>query len=65
MQEGCVKWIKGDSKYLYCEKSFLFGINAVLFNFVFIKEKSSHVPKTMKQHNRFNTHNKSAYQNDF
>ncbi len=24
IQEECVKWIKGDSKYLYCEKSFLF-----------------------------------------
>ncbi len=40
IQQRFVKWIKGDSKDLYCEKSFLFGINAVLFNFVLIKEKS-------------------------
>ncbi len=24
IQEGCVEWIKGDSKYLYCEKIFYF-----------------------------------------
>ncbi len=68
IQEGCVKWIKGDRKDLYCEKSFLFWINAVLFNVVLFKEskkKVSHVPKTIKQHNSFNTHDKSAYYYDF
>ncbi len=43
--------------------------NSKYLSFVFTKEskkKGSHVPKNnMKQHNSFNTHNKSAYSNDF
>ncbi len=41
----------------------VFWTNAAIFYFVFIKEinKKFHVPKNMKQHNSFNTHNKSAY----
>ncbi len=40
-------------------------MNSVLFNFLFIEEskkKVSHVPKNnIKQHNSFNTDNKSVY----
>ncbi len=43
-------------------------MNAVLFNFLFIKDskkKVLQVPKNIKQHNSFNTDNKSAYYNTF
>ncbi len=39
-------------------------INAVLLNFLFIKESKkvvSQVPKNIKQHNSFNTDDKSTY----
>ncbi len=34
IQQGCVKWIKSDSKDLYCQKIFICLINAVLLNFL-------------------------------
>ncbi len=45
-------------KYLYFEQMLLF-LNLYSSK---LKKKVSHVPKNnMKQHNGFNTHNKSAY----
>ncbi len=54
---------KIDSKDLYCFNKF--WINAILFNFLLIKEskkKVTQVPKNIKQHNSFtvNQHIRSA-----
>ncbi len=68
IQEGCVKWIKSHSKDYIVRKDLHFEQMLLFFNFVFIKEskkKVSHVPKNnMKQHNSFNTDNKSAFLKD-
>ncbi len=53
ISEGCVKWIKGDSKDLYCEKNFLFWTNAVLFNFVFIDKSNKSITCSKKQYEEF------------
>ncbi len=47
IQEGCVKWIKGESK------DFLFGTNAVIFNFVFIDESNKSITCSKKQYEEF------------
>ncbi len=52
---------KIDSKDLYCYNKF--WINAILFNFLLIKEKSKTGSKNIKQHNSFtivNQHIRSA-----
>ncbi len=39
LSQGCTKWIKSDRENIYnVTKRFLFQINAVLLNFLFIKE---------------------------
>ncbi len=37
IQQGHIKWTKSDSNDIYSYKIFLFQINSVLLNFLFIK----------------------------
>ncbi len=75
IHQGCIKLIKSDSKLIY--KIFIFQINAVLLNCLFIQEswkkKTWFLTKILCSTTVFNIDNnqkcflssKSAYQNDF
>lgn len=34
IQQGCMKLIKGDRKYIYIVKGFIFELNIVILNFI-------------------------------
>jgi len=73
--QGCIKLIKCGSRHLLCYKRFLFQINAVLFNFLFIKNPKRIIvcTKILSNTTVFNIDNKkkcflsikSAYKKDY
>ncbi len=63
IQQGCIQLIKSDGQDLYnVTKRFLFQINAVLLNILFIKElKYQDFQQNAQQHDHFHNYNKKCF----